>query len=74
MVNLREQSELEGMLRMCIMDLGDSWNDHLPLVELVIITATIVALKWHHMKLSMEENVDPPYFGMRLERERVDWT
>ena len=24
---------LEDMLRMCIMDLGGSWNDHLPLVE-----------------------------------------
>ena len=33
MVNLRERSELEEMLRMCIMDLGGSWNDHLPLVE-----------------------------------------
>ena len=26
---------LEDMLRMCIMDLGGSWNDHLPLVEFV---------------------------------------
>ena len=24
---------LEDMLRMCIMDLGGSWNDHLPLIE-----------------------------------------
>ena len=24
---------LEDMLRMCVMDLGGSWNDHLPLVE-----------------------------------------
>ena len=24
---------LKDMLRMCIMDLGGSWNDHLPLVE-----------------------------------------
>ena len=33
MVNLRERSKLEEMLRMYIMDLADSWNDHLPLVE-----------------------------------------
>ena len=26
---------LEDILRMCIMDLGGSWNDHLPLVEFV---------------------------------------
>ena len=26
---------LEDMLRMCVMDLGGSWNDHLPLVEIV---------------------------------------
>ena len=24
---------LENMLRMCVMDLGGSWNEHLPLVE-----------------------------------------
>ena len=24
---------LEDMLRMCVMDLGGSWDDHLPLVE-----------------------------------------
>ena len=24
---------LEDILRMCVMDLGGSWNDHLPLVE-----------------------------------------
>ena len=36
---------------------------------MLIITATIVALKWHHMKLSMEESVDPLCVGMRF-RER----
>lgn len=24
---------LEGMLRACVLDLGDRWGDHLPLVE-----------------------------------------
>ena len=59
---------LEDILRMCVMDLGGSWDDHLPLVDL-IITATTAALRWHNKKLSMEESVDPLCVGMRLEKK-----
>ena len=61
---------LEDMLRMCIMDLGGSWNDHLPLVEFVYNNSYHNSIEMApYGALSMEESVDPPCVGMRLEKE-----
>ena len=60
---------LEDMLRMCIMDLGGSGNDHLPLVEFAYSNNYHSSIEMAHMKLSMEENVDSPCVGMILEKE-----
>ncbi|GKC57729.1 putative reverse transcriptase domain-containing protein [Tanacetum coccineum] len=51
---------LEDMLRACVMDFGGSWDTHLPLVELLIITVTTRALNAHHSRLCTGESVDPP--------------
>ena len=61
--------KLEDMLRMCVMDLGGSWDDHLPWQSLLTITTTIVVLRWHRMKLCMGGSVDPLCVGMKFEKE-----
>ena len=52
------------------MDLGGSWNDHLPLVEFVYNNSYHNSIEMApYGALSMEESVDPPCVGMRLEKE-----
>ena len=60
---------LEDMLKMCVMDLRGSWDDHLPLVEFAYNKSYHSSIEWHHMKLSMKENVDPLCVGMKLVKE-----
>ncbi|KAL4184968.1 hypothetical protein AMTRI_Chr10g228220 [Amborella trichopoda] len=59
---------LEDMLRACVIDLIGSWDDHLPLIELIIIASKPV-FRWHHMKPCMEGNAGHPYVGTRLVKE-----
>ena len=54
---------------MCVMNFGGSWDDHLPLVEFAYNDSYIAVLKRHHIKLSMQESVDPLCVGMRLGKE-----
>ena len=58
---------LENMLRMCIVDLGGSRNDHLPLVEFAYNNSYHSSIEMASYEALYGRNVDPPYFGMRLE-------
>ncbi|GJV47306.1 putative reverse transcriptase domain-containing protein [Tanacetum coccineum] len=49
---------LEDMLRACVIDFGNSWDRHLPLVEFSYNNSYTQVLRLHHMKLCMEESVD----------------
>ncbi|KAL4189089.1 hypothetical protein AMTRI_Chr08g205250 [Amborella trichopoda] len=60
---------LEDMLRACVIDLTGSWDDHLPLIEFVIIITSKPVFRWHHMKPCMEGNAGHPYIGTRLVKE-----
>lgn len=47
---------IENMLRACVTDFGDKWDDYLPLVVFfLIITTIILALECHNMKPYVEE-------------------
>ena len=54
---------------MCVMDLGGSWNDHLPLVEFAYNNSYHSNIEMARMKLCMGGSVDPLCVGMRLEKE-----
>ena len=61
---------LEDMLRMCIMDLGGSWDDHLPLVEFAYNNSYHSSIEIaSYEALFMGESVDPLCVRMRLEKE-----
>ena len=57
---------LEDMLRACVMDFNGSWDTHLPLVEFAYNNSYQSMIGWILKKLSMEENVDLQYIGMKL--------
>ena len=41
-----------------MLDFQGSWVEHLPLINLRIITVSRAVLGWHHMNLFMEGHVD----------------
>ncbi|GKA56582.1 putative reverse transcriptase domain-containing protein [Tanacetum coccineum] len=49
---------LEDMLRACVIDFGNGWDKHLPLVDSHITTVIILASRLHHLKHSMVASVD----------------
>ena len=51
------------------MDLGGSWNDHLPLVEFAYNKSYHSSIEMAPYEALYGRNIDPPYFGMRLEGE-----
>ncbi|GKE41719.1 reverse transcriptase domain-containing protein [Tanacetum coccineum] len=55
---------LEDMLRACVIDFGKSWDRHLPLVKFSYNNSYHTL---HRLKLSMAENVDRLFVGLRLE-------
>ncbi|GJV90641.1 putative reverse transcriptase domain-containing protein [Tanacetum coccineum] len=58
---------LEDMLRACVIDFVKCWDRHLPLVGLLTTTVITRVSKLHRLKLSMAENVDLLFIGLRLE-------
>jgi len=57
---------LEDMLRTCVLDFGGSWDNYLPLVELLIIIVISPLLICLHLKHCMVENVDHQSVGRKL--------
>nr|GEV88607.1 putative reverse transcriptase domain-containing protein [Tanacetum cinerariifolium] len=49
---------LEDMLCACVIDLGSSWDRHLPLVNFLYNNSYHASLSLHHMRLCTNENVD----------------
>ena len=56
---------LEDMLRACVINFKGSWDNHLPLIELPTIVATIPALRWPLMRLYMGIDVDLLFVGLK---------
>ena len=48
---------LEDMLRICMMDFGDQWDVHLPLIDFAYNNSYYASIEWLHMKHSIEGNV-----------------
>ncbi|GJT03437.1 putative reverse transcriptase domain-containing protein [Tanacetum coccineum] len=61
---------LEDMLRACVIDFGNGWVKHLPLVEFsyIKITVIIATLRLHPLKHFTVENVVRLFVGLRLEK------
>ncbi|WZY70984.1 hypothetical protein YC2023_003224 [Brassica napus] len=57
---------LEDMLRACVLDWGDSWEKHLPLVEFAYNNSSIVVLACRRTKLCMGVHAGHPYAGPKL--------
>ena len=60
---------LEDMLRMYIMDLGGSWNDHLPLIEFAYDNSYHSSIKMAPYEALYREKYIFFCVGMRLEKE-----
>ena len=60
---------LENMLRMCIMDLGGSWNDHLPLVEFSYNNNYYSSIEMALYEALYRRKCRSSCVGMRLEKE-----
>nr|GEU37732.1 putative reverse transcriptase domain-containing protein [Tanacetum cinerariifolium] len=58
---------LEDMLRACMIDFGNGWDRHLPLIEFSTTIVTIQASKLHHLRHFMAENVIHLFAGPRSE-------
>ncbi|MCQ7285333.1 hypothetical protein NP026_23535, partial [Salmonella enterica] len=61
---------LEDMLRACAIDLGGSWDNHLPLVEFSYNNSYHTILRLHLLKPYMVESVERPFVGQKLEMSR----
>ena len=64
----RKIQTLKDMLRMYVMDLGGSWNNHLPLVEFIYNNSYHNSIEMVPYE-DMGGSVDPLCVGMRLEKE-----
>ena len=60
---------LKDMLRMCIMDLGGSWNDHLPLVEFSYNNNYYSSIEMALYEALYRRKCRSSCVGMRLEKE-----
>nr|GFB40588.1 putative reverse transcriptase domain-containing protein [Tanacetum cinerariifolium] len=58
---------LEDMLRACVIDFGNGWERHLPLVEFSSTTVTMPVLKLPHSRHFMVKSVDHPFVRTRSE-------
>nr|GEZ49417.1 reverse transcriptase domain-containing protein [Tanacetum cinerariifolium] len=54
---------LEYMLRACVMDFGNGWEDTYRWWNLHTITVTMLVLKLPHLRLFMVGSVDHPFVG-----------
>ncbi|GJU35180.1 hypothetical protein Tco_1183534 [Tanacetum coccineum] len=58
---------LEDMLHACVIDFGNGWDNHLPLVKFSYKKGIIPALRLHHLSHFTVESLDHPSAGPRLE-------
>ena len=56
---------LENKLRACVINFIGNWDDHLPLIELPTIIATIQAFRWPLMRLYIGVDVDLLLVGLK---------
>ena len=65
---------LEDMLRMCVMDLGGSWNDHLPLVEFAYNNSYHSSIEMAPYEAFYARKYRSPLCWDENWEKRVDWT
>ncbi|GKA46806.1 putative reverse transcriptase domain-containing protein [Tanacetum coccineum] len=63
---------LEDMLHACVIDFGNSWDRHLPLVEFSYNNSYHASIKVAPMKLCTEESVDHVYVGVSRQKSYAD--
>jgi transposase InsO family protein len=51
---------LKDMLRACVLEFPQKWDDCLPLADFLIITAIKKVFKWHHLKNCMDDDAGHP--------------
>ncbi|GKB26476.1 hypothetical protein Tco_0865877 [Tanacetum coccineum] len=58
------------MLRACVIDSGNGWDNHLPLVDFRTTIVIIIALRPHRLRHFMAESVDHLSNGLRIQAAR----
>ncbi|GJZ67547.1 reverse transcriptase domain-containing protein [Tanacetum coccineum] len=59
---------LEDMLHACVIDFGNGWERHLPLIEFSYKIVIMLALKLPHLRHFMVGSVDHPFVGTEVVR------
>ena len=65
---------LEDMLRMCVMDLGGSWDDHLPFVEFAYNNSYHSSIEMAPYEALYGRKCRSPLCWDKIWGKRVDWT
>ncbi|GJS78276.1 reverse transcriptase domain-containing protein [Tanacetum coccineum] len=59
---------LEDMLRACVIEFGNGWVKHLPLVEFSYNNSITLASRLHHLRHFTDESVVHLFVGPRLDK------